>query len=273
MDDKLSILLEHFSLRARVFQAGLVCRSGSYDTGNGLGYIHVLRSGPLRVSATGKKPVTLTEPSLLFYMSPGNTHHLRPLSDNVDMVCASFDFGTDLNNPLSHAVPEGIILRLEETKGLSACLQLLFVEAQEKDSGQQPLLDRLMEVVIIQLLRELIDQKHLQLGLLAGLADLRLAKAINAMHAKPASSWTLLNLSKVAGMSRGQFSKVFKNTLGITVGQYLNNWRISVAQSLLKKGKPLPQVADDVGYSNASALSRAFVATVGTSPAKWKKQN
>jgi len=273
MDDKLSVILEHFSLRARVFQTGLVCRSGSYDTGNGLGYIHLLRSGSLRVSTPGKKPLTLTEPSLLFYMSPGNTHHLHPLSNNVDMVCASFDFGSGLNNPLYQALPEGMILSLEEAKGLNTCLQLLFVEAQENHSGQQSLLDRLMEIVIIQLLRELIEQKHLQLGLLAGLADPRLAKAINAIHAKPAFAWTLINLSEVAGMSRGQFSKVFKETLGVTVGHYLNNWRISVAQSLLKKGKPLPQVADDVGYSNASALSRAFAATVGTSPAKWKKQS
>ena len=273
MEDKLSVILEHFSLRARVFQAGLVCRSGSYDTGNGLGYIHVLRSGSLRVSVSGKKPLTLTEPSLLFYMGPGNAHHLQPLSGDVDMVCASFDFGNGLNNPLSQALPEGMILSLDEAKGLNACLQLLFVEAEDNDSGQQPLLDRLMEVVIIQLLRELIDQKHLQLGLLAGLADLRLAKAINAMHAKPALPWTLVSLSEVAGMSRGRFSKTFKDTLGVTVGQYLNSWRISVAQSLLRKGKSLPQVADGVGYSNASALSRAFVAIVGTSPAKWKKQS
>ena len=272
MDDKLAGILNYFSLRARVFQAGFLCDSASFDKGNGLGYIHVLRAGTLKVSTPGDTVINLNEPSLYFCMNP-TTHHLHPMTTGADLVCASFDFGNGLKNPLAEALPESVILKLDEALSLNASLQLLFSEAQVNYSGQQALLDRLIEVIIIQLLRELIDQKHLQIGLLAGLAEPRLAKAITAMHKEPAKPWTLNNLADIAGMSRAHFATNFRETVGTTPGHYLSNWRIGVAQSLLRRGKSLQLVADAVGYANSSALSRAFTAVVGTSPAKWKKQN
>jgi len=181
--------------------------------------------------------------------------------------------GNDLKNPLIPALPEVIILKLDEIPSLKTSLQLLFSEAQVNYLGQQSLLDRLIEVVIIQLLRELIDQKYLQIGLLAGLAEPGLTKAIVAMHTDTARQWTLHDLADVAGMSRARFANKFRETVGITPGNYLVDWRIGVAQSLLRRGKSLQQVADAIGYANASALSRAFTSVVGTSPAKWKRKN
>jgi AraC-like DNA-binding protein len=203
-------------------------------------------------------------------MNP-TTHHLYP--DNADLVCASFEFGIGLKNPLVQALPETMILKLEEISSLNASLQLLFSEAKYNLSGQQSLLDRLVEVVIIQLLRELIDQNHLQTGLLAGLAEPRLAKAITAIHKAPGNPWTLNDMADVAGMSRANFATKFRETLGITPRHYLVNWRIGVAQSLLRRGKSLQLIANAIGYANASALSRAFTAAVGVSPAKWKRQD
>ena len=272
MDDKLTGILDYFSLRARVFQAGLLCDSASFDKGSGLGYIHVLRAGELNVSTAANTTIKLDEPSLYFCMNP-TTHHLHPMTTGADLVCASFDFGNGLKNPLAQALPESVVLKLDEIPSLNATLQLLFSEAQANYSGQQSLLDRLIEVVIIQLLRELIEQKHLQIGLLAGLADPRLAKAIVAIHEEPASPWTLDNMADVAGMSRARFATKFRETVGITPGHYLSDWRIGVAQSLLRSGKSLQLVADAVGYANASALSRAFTTHVGTSPAVWRKQS
>lgn len=273
MDDKLTGILKYFSLRARVFQAGLLCHSASYDAGDGLGYIHVLRAGTLKVSSPGKAPIQLTEPSLIFYMAPSSTHHLQPAAANTELVCASFDFGLGLKNPLAQALPDAVVLKLDEAPSLNASLQLLFTEAHDEHSGHQSLLDRLIEVVIIQLLRELIDKNHLQVGLLAGLAEPRLAKAILAMHAEPARTWTLEELSSIAGMSRASFSTTFRKLVGMPPGHYLNEWRIGVAQTLLRRGKSLQFVANAIGYTNASALSRAFTAVVGLSPSKWKKQH
>ncbi len=271
-DDKLVSILGYFSLKARVFQAGPLCHTASFDDGDGLGFIHVLKKGHLQVESTGQATTRLEEPCLFFFLNP-TSHLLKPLDDQTEMVCASFDFGTGLKNPLALAMPGMQLLKLAQLPSLDSSLQLLFTEAMKKHSGQQALLDRLIEVVLIQLLRELIDQNHLKIGLLAGLADPRLSKAITVIHDQPAEAWTLYNLAEVAGMSRARFATHFRETVGMTPGHYLSEWRIGIAQALLKNGKPIPFIADAVGYANASALSRAFSAQVGASPAKWKKLN
>lgn len=272
MDDRLVWLLKCFELRARVFQAGPLCNSSSFDARDGLGYIHVLRSGTLRVETQSQPAVRINEPSLLFYMNP-TSHRLVPQGKGVDMVCASFDFGTGLRNPLAQALPDVLVQKLGDMPTLGLSLTLLFKEASEHHCGQQAILDRLTEVIIVQLLRDLMDQNRLQIGLLAGLAEPRLAKAINAMHENPSQAWSLEDLASVAGMSRARFATNFRNTVGMTPGSYLTEWRIGVAQSLLRKGKSVQLVADTVGYGSASALSRAFAAQVGLSPTDWRKQN
>lgn len=268
MDDRLAELLKCFELRARVFQTGPLCQSASYDEAGGLGYIHVQRQGTLQVDSPGQPCLLIDAPSLFFYMNP-TSHRLTPQGGDVDLVCASFEFGTGLSHPLGRALPEVVVIGLDDMPALSVTLELLFREASEQHCGRQAVLDRLMEVVLVQVLRDLMDQQRLQVGLLAGLSNPRLAKAINAMHADPAHAWSLEKLAAKAGMSRARFAAGFRDTVGMTPGTYLGEWRLSVAQSLLSKGKPVQLVADTVGYSNASALSRAFRARTGQSPREW----
>jgi AraC-like DNA-binding protein len=268
MDDRLAELLKCFELRARVFQAGPLCQSARYDAGDGLGHIHVLHSGVLQVESSNHPSLLIDEPSLFFYMNP-TSHRLVPKHTQVDMVCASIEFGAGLHNPLARALPDVVLIRLRDLPSLGMTLQLLFTEAGEQHCGRQTVLDRLIEVVVIQVLRDLMDEQRLQVGLLAGLADPRLAKAINAMHAEPARSWSLETLAAAAGMSRARFAARFREVVGMTPGSYLGEWRLGVAQSLLRKGKSVQLVADVVGYGSASALSRAFRAQVGETPTEW----
>jgi len=72
-------------------------------------------------------------------------------------------------------------------------------------------------------------------------------------------------------MSRSRFADEFRSVVGITPGNYLTGWRITVARELLKSGRPLKLVAEDVGYASAPALSRAFRATTRQSPREWKR--
>ena len=271
MNDRLIGLLNRFELHARVFQAGPLCHSASFDAQDGLGYIHLLRSGKLKVNSAKQASFLLEEPSLFFYMEP-TSHRLLPQDNDVDMVCASFDFGAGLRNPLSQALPDVLVLRLSDTPALTTSLDLLFTEAQAQHCGRQAVLDRLIEIIIVQLLRDLMDEKRIQVGLLAGLAEPKLAKAINAMHSEPSRAWTLEDLASVAGMSRARFATKFRDTVGTTPGSYLTEWRMGVAQSLLRRGKPVQLVASEVGYASASALSRAFATQVGVSPTDWKKK-
>lgn len=268
LGDRLVWLLERFSLRAKVFQAGPLNCAAAFPAEAGVGYLHVVQSGGLRILDKGRPRVEVNEPSVFIYMNPVTTR-LEPLDSDLRMVCASFEFGLGEGNPLQQAMPDRVLLKLVEFPLLQQTLNQIFVEAAEHHCGRQAVLDRFMEVVLILILRELMDQQRLEFGLLAGLADTRLAKAINAMHADPAENWTLDSLAEVAGMSRARFAENFRNTVGMTPGAYLSEWRLGVAQSMLLQGKPVKMVAADVGYGSASALSRVFAARRGKSPSEW----
>ncbi|MCP5145833.1 MAG: AraC family transcriptional regulator [Gammaproteobacteria bacterium] len=269
MNDRLVFLLERFPLRAKVFHSGLLACAARYPASPVTGYIHVVRSGALTV-VNGKRRHRVDTPSVFFYMNP-QTHRLEPRSDDVQTVCASFEFGLGAGNPLQLALPDMVLLPLAELPGLSVLLQQLFFEAEESHCGRQAVLDRLMEVALVLVLRELMDQSRLDVGLLAGLADKRLAKALNAMHAEPAREWSLDSLAEVAGMSRARFAVKFREVVGTTPGGYLCDWRLGIAQTLLLRGLPMKNVAVEVGYGSASALARVFTGQFGQSPTAWLK--
>lgn len=271
MEDRLVWLLKCFELKARVFQIGPLANPANFCAEDGFGYVHLLRKGTLRVEDSKHHTHLLDEPTIFFYMTPTN-HRLVPLNEPVDMICAAFEFGAGLNNPLVRALPELTLLKQHNVPSLSASLELLFREAKEKHCGQQAILDRQIEIILILLLRELMDENRLEIGLLTGLADKKLAKAINAMHAEPERNWSLTDLAKVAGMSRARFASRFRDKVGTTPINYLTEWRMSVAQSLLSRGISVQIVADKTGYSSASALSRVFLAHTSLTPTNWKKK-
>ena len=60
-----------------------------------------------------------------------------------------------------------------------------------------------------------------------------------------------------------------RNTVGVTPFDYLTDWRIGVAQDLMKRGHPLKIVAPSVGYASSMALTRVFSQRVGLTPTVW----
>jgi AraC-like DNA-binding protein len=271
--DRLASLLARFALRARVFNSGPLCRTVHFDTAEGVGHVHVILRGSVRVENAGEPAFDVVEPTLLFYVRP-TTHRLVVATPgDADTVCASIDFGALAGNPLAAALPRLLLIPIAQLPGLARTVELLFDEAFSERCGRQAALDRLCELLVIQLLRHLLDAEPARGGLLAGLADPRLAKALNAVHEEPARDWSLERLAERAGMSRARFAVTFRETLGATPGEYLAQWRLGLAQSLLRRGRPVAVVASEVGYSGAAALSRAFRARFGTTPTQWRRQD
>jgi AraC-like DNA-binding protein len=106
-------------------------------------------------------------------------------------------------------------------------------------------------------------------GVLLGLSDDRLSKAIEAMHKHPEVSWSLEELAQCAGMSRARFAVHFRKVVGTTPFDYLTNWRLGIAQTKLRKGNSLKLIAAAVGYTHATALTRIFTQRLGVSPSDW----
>ncbi|GAA3534030.1 AraC family transcriptional regulator [Zobellella aerophila] len=269
--DRLAALLRHFHLNARVFNTGPLCGAASYHGGEGGGYIHILKRGSLTLESADAGDIIIDRPSLMFFMEPGG-HRLIPGEAGAETVCGTFTFGSAASNPLARAMAHPIVIPLEELDSLAGTLALLFEEAFNDRCGRQAALDRLCELLIIQLYRYLMESGDLDVGLLAGLADPRLSKALIAIHEQPSANWTLVTLAARAGMSRARFAVAFRDTLGQTPGAYLIQWRLCLAQALLKEGKPTDHVASTVGYSGSPALAKAFRQQLGLSPSQWLKQ-
>ena len=270
MNDRLVWLLKRFELRASVFRTGpLLCTAHATES-PGIGYLHLLQSGCVRVVSDGGLEIEIHEPSAFMYMNP-KKHRLEPLGDDVRVVCSTFEFGIGEGNPLQAALPEMVVLRLAESPALEQTLDQLFRESDEDHCGRDAILDRLSEVALILILRDLMDQKRLEVGLLAGLADKKLVRAINAIHANPDYDWTVESMAAEAAMSRARFAHRFHEIVGMTPGEYLTDWRLGLAKSMLLRGATIQAIALDVGYGSASALSRVFSNRLGMSPTEWRR--
>jgi AraC-like DNA-binding protein len=270
--DALSSLMERYALSARVFFAGALCDASSFARQPGLGAIHVLRRGALHVDQESGHRLNVSEPSVLFYPE---THrhgfHVDPAL-GADLVCAWIDFGAGVGNPLLRGLPHLILAPLAHISGIEWVLAALFGEAFATRLGRQAALNRLTEYILVLLLRHAMQAKLVEGSALAGLADARLSKAILAMHAQPQLPWSLESLAKRAGMSRARFAAHFRTVTGATPHDYLTDWRIGVAQTLLKQGTPLKLVAPRVGYASSVAFNRAFARCVGITPTQWNAQ-
>ncbi|MGB1026016.1 MAG: transglutaminase N-terminal domain-containing protein, partial [Rhodospirillaceae bacterium] len=97
--------------------------------------------------------------------------------------------------------------------------------------------------LLVQLLRLLMHTGEIQLGMLAGLNDSKLQRAITAIHDEPERDWTVETLAQQAGVSRSVFSDSFRQTTGMTPAKYLQNWRITLVKKWLLDGLPIKLIA------------------------------
>lgn len=274
--DRLSGLLERFRVQAQLHHTGSLCGLTHFDACDGHGYLHVLRRGTLQVHHPGSREVPeslqLDEPTLLFYPRPFTHRFHNPPVDGSDFTCARLAFDGGAQNPLARALPPLIALPLARVQGLDAALSLLFAETDRVRCGQRLLADRLFEVVVLQLLRWLLDhpqEASIRAGLITGLSEPRLARVLVAIHDAPGQAWSLERMAELAGMSRTSFANTFRDVVGQTPADHLADWRIALAQSRLREGQPIKALAEELGYANASALSRAFSGRTGMSPRDW----
>lgn len=268
--DRLDALLQRFSVRAQMFHSGPLCGAHVFPEVGDYGQLHLVRRGPVQAHHGARRSVRIREPSLIFYPRPLRHRLITDADQGADLACANLSFNAGPLNPLAQALPDVVVLPLAELTDAQPLLDALFREAFTQACGRQHVVNRLFEVVIILILRHLMDRERINHGLLAGMADPRIAKALVAMHEGPGRAWPLEKLALQAGMSRSQFAAVFQDRVGIGPGEYLAKFRISIAQDMLRRGAPLKQVASDVGYGSAAALSRAFSAISGQSPRMWK---
>lgn len=270
--DGISRLLDHVGLRARTFYAGPLCGLHAFDAAEGVGHLHVVRAGSLRAKQKGRPPIAVAEPALLFYPRP--LDHRLDVAGRVsaDVLCASVSYDAGMDNAITQSFPDVVAIPFREVPGLAPTLSLLFDEAAAARTGRQVMLDRLCDVLLIQIVRHAMARGLVASGLLAGLAHPRLGRLLVELLDAPGRDWTLEAMAGLAHLSRTAFARQFRQILGIAPAAFLAQVRIGFAQRLLRKGRPLAWVAGEVGYSSQPAFSRAFIREAGIAPSAWLRR-
>jgi AraC-like DNA-binding protein len=176
---------------------------------------------------------------------------------------------------LERFLPMMILVRRGESGAsrLRRLVELIGEEATTRRAGRELILERLVEVLLIEALRlRPVEAATREKGLLAGLADRDIARALRKLHANVAYRWTVAELARAAGMSRAVFAERFARTLGMPPMEYLLEWRMAIAKDALRHEQiPLAEVAERIGYQSASAFSVAFSRYAGCPPSGFAR--
>ena len=83
---------------------------------------------------------------------------------------------------------------------------------------------------------------------------------------------TLEDLSKAMYIDKYTLSKKFKAFTGITIVDYINDYRCKMALSMIQKGEQINSAARNCGFNNISFFTKTFKRHIGNLPSFYKKK-
>jgi len=129
----------------------------------------------------------------------------------------------------------------------------------------------LMQQCLIELFRRLCERADCRLPWLTALADSRLARALEAIHAAPARPHSLESLAAEAAMSRSAFTARFRTLFGQTPMNYVRDVRLREAARLLRRPElSVDAAASLAGFASRSHFTQAFRRLFKTSPGQYR---
>jgi AraC-like DNA-binding protein len=182
------------------------------------------------------------------------------------MLTGTYQLEGEVSQRLLRALPTLIVLHDDDWD--CPVIPLLADEIVKDDPGQEAVLDRLLDLLLIAALRAWFARPDADApGWYRASSDPVVGHALRLMHHNPAHSWTVAELARETGVSRAALARRFHELVGEPPMTFLTNWRIAVAADLLlDPGATIGSVAQKVGYGSPFALSAAFKRLRGISP-------
>jgi AraC-like DNA-binding protein len=152
-------------------------------------------------------------------------------------------------------------------------LDLLSAEIIKDEPGQELVLDRLLDLVLIAALRAWLAGPEAQApAWYRARGDAVVGAAIGLLQEHPARPWTVASLAAAVGVSRAVLARRFTDLVGAAPMTYLAQWRLALAADLLREpSTTISKVAREVGYSTPFALSAAFKRVRGVTPREYRQ--
>jgi AraC-like DNA-binding protein len=187
-------------------------------------------------------------------------------------LCGAYRFAGDVGRGLLEGLPPMLSLPRVDEDPLHDVIGLLSRELAAPAPGQQTVLDRLLDVVLVHAIRTSFRHSDRAPRWYRAATDPRIGMALRAMHADAAHRWTVPELASLSGLSRAAFARAFQDALGQPPMQYVSEWRMTLARDHLRSGElTLTQIADRTGYTSPYAFAAAFRRHHGQPPGRWRR--
>ncbi len=214
----------------------------------------------------GQHCTTLDGQSLEEEMRQGVRSWGNSASGETVLLTGAYLLEGEVSRRLLRTLPDFVVLGERE---LGSPLVTLLADEIVKDApGQDAVLDRLLDLLLIAVLRTWFARPEASPpAWYAGQGDPVVGPALRLMQHHPEHPWTVAELAAAGGVSRAAFARRFTDVVGEPPMTFLTGWRLALAADLLRDpAATLAVVARQVGYSTPFALSTAFKRTYGVSP-------
>ncbi|HEX6346207.1 AraC family transcriptional regulator [Umezawaea sp.] len=188
------------------------------------------------------------------------------------LIVGAYPVRGEISRRLLDALP--VVLRVDAGGAADAVLDHLAAEVAVDTPGQQVVLDRLLDWMLVCILRDWFDRPGgAPPAWWAAQRDPVVGQALRLLHAEPAAPWTVASLADRTGVSRSTLAKRFADLVGEPPLTYLTRWRMTLAADLLveRQAATVADVARTVGYSDPFGFSAAFKRVRGTNPSEFRR--
>lgn len=199
---------------------------------------------------------------------------VRTCGESLDgphvLLTGSYQVGGRVSERLLSVLPR--VLVVPDEGDLGPIKALTVAEIERDDPGQQAVLDRLLDLLLLSALREWFARPEAHPpAWYRALGDAVVGRPLRLLHDEPARPWTVAALAKEAGVSRATFARRFTALVGEPPMSYLTGWRLSLAVDLLQRtDATVEAIAQQVGYESGFGLSVAFKRVYGTRPSEHR---
>jgi AraC-like DNA-binding protein len=187
------------------------------------------------------------------------------------MLTGTYRTHPELSRHLLAALPA--VIAQPGAAGTSPLVGYLTQESERDEPGQDAVLDRLLDLLLVAVLRAWFARPGTDApGWYHAQHDPVVGPALALIHDHPAQPWSVASLASAARSSRATFARRFHELVGQSPITYLTSWRLTLAADLLAESdETLDAVARQVGYGDAFALSTAFKRVRGISPSDHRQ--